>query len=34
VNYNFGLSDVLPENDFDMSMKNNYWGFRIGYFFK
>lgn len=34
VNYNFGLSNVFPENDFDFSMKNNYWGLRIGYFFK
>jgi hypothetical protein len=34
VNYNFGLSIVFPENDYDFSMKNNYWGFRLGYFFK
>jgi hypothetical protein len=31
VHYNFGLSNISPESE--GTMKNNYFGFGIGYFF-
>ena len=34
VNYNLGLSNLVPGSDVDGSIKNNYVGFKIGYMFQ
>jgi len=33
INYNLGLTNLVPGSDLDGSIKNNYFGFKIGYTF-
>lgn len=34
INYNMSLSNVAPGDSDDGTLKNRYWGFKIGYIFK
>ncbi len=34
INYNLGLSNIAPGNSEDGTIKNRYWGFKIGYMLK